>query len=381
MSAFIEKELATDIQKIERLIWGHSLCVYVPNRHSIIYGCIEDRIDSHSIFCEYKLKNKSCARLHVKHADARKFKDDYDLLGVLLHLGDYELHIAFGIRTDDTNIPADGTPFIIPFNLSSNCFNDGNDSRFNVAEMDNPIVAMIFIPQRNEIHLFTFSNEHIIIDSKSMKLKYIRNLIRFSKNYLFKDYVLVYMESEDVLLSVGGYENSSIVSLDLNDRRSEWKIIGKLPFEIVMDICHHALLFNNDILIVIHLWRGNIWCADVNELDNWYMIKDGCPITQSDSNVVWCFVDNEKMVNLIHIPQLPTFSSLIQFKRTNKHFYAPIRSLIPNELREVKAKKTRKHWLLIMGYLREEENKLLDKDIVCSLKALIADYCMSFYVI
>lgn len=151
MSAFTEKELAIDIQSINSQT-GDTLCVYVSNRHSIIISCFGDRQTDKSIFYEYNLKNKSCALL-PQCADSDKFKDDFDLLGAFLR--EESLNIAFGIQKGDTNIDE---PFIMPFTLLHNRFDNGNVSRFDGFD-----TSKIFIPQRNEIHFFTYSDEHIVI--------------------------------------------------------------------------------------------------------------------------------------------------------------------------------------------------------------------------
>merc|ERR1712154_688779 len=98
-------------------------------------------------------------------------------------------------------------------------------------------------------------------------------------------------------------------------------------------------------------------CMDAMELqqNRWHLIRGQCPISESLTLSSWCFADKEDTVHLMGIKN----------DCVKKHFYAPIRDLIPNEL---KAKRAEKYLPLVIGYLREAENDLLDRTIVFELQ-------------
>merc|ERR1712228_476232 len=234
---------------------------------------------------------------------------------------------------------------------------------------------MGFVDQKNALHCFTehgTGNRHIVIDAVSMNEVYNEQISDPHHYFESNDANLIYIPSKDLLMCIGAYDWSAIASLDFNEAKKDWKLIGELPFVVTDGGRTHNSLLYDDIIIVLETWDAEIWCLDTKEfpLCEWYKSDLALPISKRTADRLWCCKDKN---DIVHLLQLNLFNH--EDDDINEEFTAPIQMLVSKELR---AERKEKYLPLALGYLREQETKTLDRQIPFALKCLISTYCI-FY--
>ena len=230
-------------------------------------------------------------------------------------------------------------------------------------------VQSISIPSTNQIHILTDCRHHFMFDCNDKLFKEIdcdRITLLNSNNINSGCLHLLYCEFNNQLMILGGDGSDHIFYCDIKQQsennKLKWKLNSniKMPHNIGDERYYDHVLFV-DIIIVFYFQNyGNkyndIWILDLF-CETWH---------KSQYNVPKGFdIDSYFLKNLtddnIHV---------LDFCKQN-HSTVNLHDLLPKEL----IKSRRKHYNpLVIGFIREQENKNLIPTIPFVLKQLIAYY-------